>query len=95
MMAGVCIAFIFQWKGSEDLCRRAFEVKTFEVKTDDANIIVNNLKNQKSEVVQNHGIRQSVLNGNNSKTSCIDKTKKHLESQKNSQNVFHVRQMDA
>ena len=49
MMAGVCIAFIFQWKGSEDLCRRAFEVKTFEVKTDDANIIVNNLKNQKSE----------------------------------------------
>ena len=88
-MAGVCIAFIFQWKGSEDLCRRAFEVKT-----DDANIIVNNLKNQKSEVVQNHGIRQYVLYGNNSKTSCIDKTKKHLESQKNPQNVFHVRPMD-
>jgi len=30
MMAGVCIAFIFQWKGSENLCRRAFEVKTFD-----------------------------------------------------------------
>lgn len=88
-MAGVCIAFIFQWKGSGDLCRRAFEVKT-----DDAKIIVNNLKNQKSEVVQNHGIRQYVLYGNNSKTSCIDKTKKYLESQKNSQNVFHVRPMD-